>query len=531
MESYVRDYGSYEGSATRRYEMLEDEYAGDAPDLSHLVPGRDGSVSSALWSMRDMAIILGRNVSSILRTIRRMKGSPQWGAALAAHESRLAVGGWSAAALYDSGVFDVVVDYFESVYLERFTSPRRGSPMTDAEREAAYSLWEYMKANPDEAERLGACRLMEGGSEYGSCAGHVLAVLYRNLRVIVKRAFSIKPGTFFLLLFALVYELSKRYPFLNLAVPGVSVAALACVLAAMGGRWRGAAWLADIGACAVTLSLLWALAMVASPDGPAVKLLPGYKAESVAASQPAYDAAYARRREDAKEEIVPQIDANASQRKEPEVRVEYLRSKEDGKFDVWIHTGSPTKEILYKVSRSEDFRSTGFSRDSRANGRPWPMRSVTLGQGPAKNLWIKYIDDEGSVHGPYEITFDYREERMTEAKTMLDRDIEWVDFTQDENGTSVSTNVMSDLAFSLNDRDIVERVMYGVNRKTPNMERVFRQEGENEAGLPDALNDILQSCLITDSKEKIWFVSMKIIFTDGSESDVRIFDNPYAPKP
>ena len=51
MESYVRDYGSYEGSATRRYEMLEDEYAGDAPDLSHLVPGRDGSVSSALWSM------------------------------------------------------------------------------------------------------------------------------------------------------------------------------------------------------------------------------------------------------------------------------------------------------------------------------------------------------------------------------------------------------------------------------------------------------------------------------------------------
>jgi hypothetical protein len=532
MENYVRDYNAYEGSATRRYEMLEEEYADGAPDLSHLVPGSDGEASSALWSMRDMAIILGRNVSSILRTIRRMKDSPEWGAALAAHESRPAEGGRGAAVLFDSGVFDVVVDFFESVYLERFTSPRRGTPMTGAEREAAYSLWEYMKADPDAAQRLGAIRLVEGGHVYGSRMGRTFENIYRNLRIIVKRACSIKPGTFFLLLFALVYELSKRYPFLNIAVPAASVAALVCALAAMGRRKEGPVWLADIGACSVTLSLLWVLAIVASPDGPASKLLPSYQTENAVPSRSADDAVYAKRLEEIKEEIASQNNApstNASRPEESSVKVEYSRSGgENGKFDVWVHTGPQTKEILYRTSPNGDFKSTGFSASRGADGSKRPMRSLALNPESAENLWIKYIDDDGATHGPYEIHFDYGAERMKAAKKMLDEDIEWVEFTQDENGTSVSTNVVSDLAFSLSDRGIVERVMYGVNRKTPNMERTFLTEGETEYGLPDALRDVLQSYLVTDSTEKIWFVSMKIVFSDGSESDIRIFDNPFA---
>ncbi|MDR1021645.1 MAG: hypothetical protein LBL73_12855 [Synergistaceae bacterium] len=134
-----------------------------------------------------------------------------------------------------------------------------------------------------------------------------------------------------------------------------------------------------------------------------------------------------------------------------------------------------------------------------------------------RNRMESYVRDYNACEGS-----------ATRRHEMLDEDIEWVEFSQGENGTSVSTNVVSDLAFSLSDRGIVERVMYGVNRKTPDMERTFLPEGETEDGLPDALRDILQSYLVTDSKEKIWFVFMKIVFSDGSESDIRIFDNPYA---
>jgi hypothetical protein len=117
---------------------------------------------------------------------------------------------------------------------------------------------------------------------------------------------------------------------------------------------------------------------------------------------------------------------------------------------------------------------------------------------------------------------------MKEVRRILDEDIKWVDFSDGSNGTSVSTNVVSELEFRLNAPDIVERIMYGVNRRTPYMERVFTLRGETGDDVPGPLKRKLESSLITDSREKIWFVSIKIIFTDGSESDVRIFDNPYA---
>jgi hypothetical protein len=535
MESYVRDYESHGGGATRRYEALEEEYTEGAPDLSHLVLRDDGSASSALWSMKDMAIILGRNVSNVLRTIRKMYDHPKWGVILAEHEFKREKNGREAVTLYDSGVFDVIVDFFESIYLERFTSPRRGESMTDLERKTVYSLWDYLKTNPGAAEKLGTNHLIEGVRAYGMNRERVYATLYQNLRGIVKRAFSIKPGTFFLLLFALIYELSKKYLVLNLVVPAVSATLLISVLLMMNRRKFINSWLTDIGACAVTLSLLWALAMVASPDGPAAKLLP----ESVArkevdqvSAQDIDSAGYANRLEDIETEITSQneaLEANAKKREVPAVKVDYSRSGGgNGKIDVWIHTGPQTKEILYRTSPNDDFRSTGFSDHSGANGALRPLRTVTLDPESAENLWIKYIDDNGMTHGPYEINFDYRAERMKEARRMLDKDIKWVDFSKDENGASVFTNVVTGLGDSLNDLDIVERVMYGVNRRTPNVERVFSADIGTEGDLPGSLKRKLQSSLISDSKEKIWFVSMKIIFKDGSESDVRIFDNPYA---
>ena len=63
-------------------------------------------------------------------------------------------------------------------------------------------------------------------------------------------------GTFFLVLFALIYELSGLWPWFNFALPLLSLCALAFVLHQMPrGRWY-TPWLVDADACALTFTLL-----------------------------------------------------------------------------------------------------------------------------------------------------------------------------------------------------------------------------------------------------------------------------------
>jgi hypothetical protein len=393
-------------------------------------------------------------------------------------------------------------------------------------------LWDYLKANAGEAERLGANRLLGIGAARGIEPARMSTALYRNFRVIMKRAFSIKPGTFFLLFFALIYELSKKFPVLNLIVPVASVIIFGLVLLTMCKQCPFPLWIPDIGACSATLCLLWALAMVASPDGPAARLLPTSPAGNEISLQTAADDAGEKEPGETGNEILHPTGASASDenlRERRDVTVEYY-GNEGEKFSVWINTDSGTKEIFYRTSPSGDFRSTGFSDDKGPDGTLLPICYLSLDAESAANLWIKYTDIDGKTHGPYEINFDHSAERMKTIRKILDEDdIKWVDFFQDENGVSVYARVAPDLAFHFNEPDVVERIMYGINRKIPNMERILAREDEDETNLiPSAIRNKFSSFLVKDSKEKIWFVSTKIIFSDGSESDVRIFDNPYA---
>ncbi len=103
MESYVLDYQLHDTGAAHKYERLEEQYAADRPDLNHLVWSEDGPV---LWGMRDVAIVLGRNVSSVMRTFRRMEKSPRWGERLNGLTHRSKNPGRGAATLYGGGIFD-----------------------------------------------------------------------------------------------------------------------------------------------------------------------------------------------------------------------------------------------------------------------------------------------------------------------------------------------------------------------------------------------------------------------------------------
>ena len=71
--------------------------------------------------------------------------------------------------------------------------------------------------------------------------------------------------------------------------------------------------------------------------------------------------------------------------------------------------------------------------------------------------------------------------------------------------------------------NVIDKIAYGVNKKSPNRERERPKLGKE---LPVA--DIADRFLAAGTKEKVWFVSIQIFFSDGTSTDVRVFENPYA---
>ena len=68
LNNYVADYRQFEGSAGKRYEYLRKKYISQSPDLTHLI-FNDGNIK---WSVYDISIVLGRHLTSISRSIKKM---------------------------------------------------------------------------------------------------------------------------------------------------------------------------------------------------------------------------------------------------------------------------------------------------------------------------------------------------------------------------------------------------------------------------------------------------------------------------
>ena len=577
MENYVLDYSLHETGATHKYELLEEQYSVNTPNLNHLIFSKGGS---SLWSARDIAIVLGRNVSSVSRTLKKMHEKTEWAERLTVLSVTPENPGRDAATLYHSEVFDTIVDYFEYGYLERITHPRNGIPMTEEEREAVFTFWRDLKKTNNITINEYTQTLSLNASRESS-----FAAIYENLRMIIKHAFSIKMGTFFLLLVAMIYEMSRRYAWFNIVMPILSLLTLISVLIIIPRRKRPTApWLLDTGAGAVMFCLLWMLATIATPDGIMKRLLPStpllsminpapqetivtsvqsaplsleHQAPNIKVSSQKPEI---RKNPSLKEKEVNEPSSKQNKKSNQTIptqssektkngpeRIEkthpYIPSQKqtdrtvigkqtqagawveysgnDGDtFDVWIRTQSPAKEILYRLTPSGDFKSTGFSKDKTPDGWYFPIRALTLRKKRDILLSIKYIGIDGEEHGPYEIKLRLDVERGKEIQNILDK-IDWVDFTfDDKTGTNVYTRVPKELKFRLREENIVARILYGINRKTPNMERKL---AISKDGAP---METLASLLLNNSKEKVWFVSMQIFFSDGTSTEARIFDNP-----
>ena len=515
MESYVLDYQLHDAGAAHKYERLEEQYSADRPDLSRLSPNEEGTM---LWSMRDIAIVLGRNVSSVMRTLRRMENSLNWGERLNGLTHRRDNPGRSAATLYAGGIFDAVVDFYEDAYVARVTHPRHGAPLSEAHILAIRAFWRWLRENPDGLDWREYTRSLSLTSGPSPSA----AALYQGLRLIVKRAFSIKMGTFFLALFALIYELSGLWLWFNFVLPFLSLCALAFVLHQMPrGRWY-TPWLVDAGACALTFTLLWGLAVVVALDAPQKPMwrflegLPRREAHQESIPPSSNAAVFG---------ITPTLStAKAGWDKGGEVsdmrlELSYIR---EGIATFYVYTGEEPREIFYRVSPDRDFRSAGFSSERNpVTKERYAQHTIDLKEWPRYELEVKYADQGGGMHGPQTFGVDLHEEFMEEVRKALDY-VDWVTFSKGRK-TDIQLDVFRELWPLGAGWNVIDKIAYGVNKKSPNR---VRERPKPDKELPVA--DIADRFLAVETKEKVWFISMQIFFSDGTSTDVRVFENPYA---
>jgi hypothetical protein len=465
---YVADYRSFRGTALARQEYLREKYATRAPNLTHLVSGADGEL---YWGTADIAILLGRDATTITRMMRKIETLDGWRSRL--YELRQA--SKSGVYVYKKEIFDLIVDFYEEEYLQRFVAPRRGDAANKEERAEIYRFWNMLKWRA-QSDREGLLFSRDGAADGPEDLPELPPLTLKEiLRLISAKIFNVKMGAFFTVLFAFCYELSRRWNFFYLWVPVVFAAVFAaCVF----GIWRGKFnpdRLANVGAGSLLFCFLWLVGVMANdgvihtPKGPM-----GTSSEKKIVIDP------------------------------------YVFSHNEGiSFTIGIEDIREVKEIFYRVEPQAEYRSTGsMPQTNPATGLPYPNLSIRgdKKQGDMK-IHVKYTDSKGAEQGPYVFTFDLDQLFLDATKKALSGDIlgpkvAWFHADRERNLARIRLNPYS---FNEIARAGIEKLLYGVNRETPNAEW--------------PLGDMR----IT-TEGKLQYISGQIIFKDGSSTDVRIFD-------
>ena len=147
--SYISDYQKYYDSSSNDKDKsdgyLQKKYSWHTLKINYLF----NSGSGFYWSIRNIAIVLGRNRSSITRIINKMKNSYNWRERLSAlHKSVKSDSGFSVD-VYHQDIFDLILDYYEEGYLLRFTEHRHRGEKTSQDIHDINELhrfWDYLKS-------------------------------------------------------------------------------------------------------------------------------------------------------------------------------------------------------------------------------------------------------------------------------------------------------------------------------------------------------------------------------------------------
>ena len=144
LADYVADYRQFQGTPQERKEYMERQFSGRALTISHLLFGDEGGI---YWHIQDIAILLGRDPSSVSRTLAAMERSDGWCSRLLILRKEAKCANGNAIYVYRQEIFDLILDHYEEEYLLRFADPRRGDRDKAPDINEVHQFWQYLKTN------------------------------------------------------------------------------------------------------------------------------------------------------------------------------------------------------------------------------------------------------------------------------------------------------------------------------------------------------------------------------------------------
>lgn len=465
LESYAADYRQFSGSMGKRYEYLRKKYISQSPSLTHLMMLDD----NILWSTQDISIILGRHITTIIRSIDKLERSEVWCVRLLSIRETTKNQNGRIVNVYRKEIFDLLLDLYEDEYLLRFSQPRRGDNNSAPDIHELRRFWQYMK-------------------DFDNFNSHVMnqqkhlpdipPMSWEDiLSLIWHKVFSFNVTTVTSVLFAVCFEFFRRFLGVNVYF-AVIPAVIACVcIFLIHARKFGTDSLSNIGAVSVFFMLLWISAALSLND-------------------------------------------NAITTKKTKQNIILVPIREDNnsiQFNI-THNIPNVKQFLYCISPDITFHSTGFlNQFNPDNNSPYPALIIPNSRSDGIiDIDLKFIDEDDHESNIRHFSFDIAHERFKLNKNFILslNHYNWVsvyqykDFTGHENITEIS---LSPFLFSDEIKSAILHLFYGINNEQPDIEVDF-----------DNLDFYEPYVLFKTNRNYIKFVSSQIIFTDGVSSDIRI---------
>ncbi|MDR1979355.1 MAG: hypothetical protein LBQ42_11540 [Synergistaceae bacterium] len=258
-DDYVLDYRSFRGTALERQEYLREKYRDRAPALSHLL--FEEGETSPCWGLSDIAVLLGRDGSSVSRTLRKIEKTRGWRPRLYGLRKTSNVHALIPVYVYSEDIFDLIVDFYEEEYLHRFAKPRRGTPPDPERRREIYRYWQHLKQCAErESLTTDQSRLVVEDVP-PLTPGEILKLIFH-------RMLNVRMGAFFIVLFGFFHEGTRQWPALHFWVPVVCACLFCGTVFSIRERKFEPAILADFAAGTLLFAALWGAATLSLEGTP-----------------------------------------------------------------------------------------------------------------------------------------------------------------------------------------------------------------------------------------------------------------------
>ena len=461
INDYVTDFMNFRGTPQDRAEYLEARYRLREPKENYITADNNGKI---LFHVRDIALLTGRDPSSISRTLSQLERSEGWYSRLIPLRHEWKSANNNSIYVYDQEIFDLFMDYREHKYLERI---RLAGAVDFAE---VVRYWDYLKGLADyEASQTSGNSLKAADNGESQSLPEIPPVSWADVvKVIGGKLFSVKADMIFALAFAVTFGLARRWTVLIPVFAAVSGVLLVVCALLLRHRASRAELIAEAGAVMTLLALFWGVNLtmengIYTPGGTVMNL-----------TSP-----------------------------EPALRLEAMRGEYRGwrqnplVFFVNADNEADIREIFYRTDSGSEYVSSGSNEAGNVQLllRPKILSSTIT-------IDLKYIDLDGREHGPVVFKFDVEKARFSSGKSAVINHPDLLFLTQRRDFTIINSFM----------NDTVKAVHYGINTEKP--DRVY---------VPDFDEGYLgDGAYIVSQEREVDFVSLYTEFTDGTSTDIVI---------